>query len=76
MAFHHNKSALLITVERVSRKIIDGKKPNKGAKAARRRLQLSLAPLASNMRQSITYGNGTEFTQHHLLNQAYRLTFT
>ncbi len=70
MAFNHNKAVILIAQERQSRKIIGGRQPNKGAHAVCRRMTLSLSPIPPSMHQSITYNNGTEFAQHHLINKA------
>jgi transposase, IS30 family len=70
MAFNHNKTVLLIAQERLSRKLCGGRQPNKGARAVRCRMTRSLAAVPPEMRQSITYDNGTEFAQHHLINKA------
>jgi transposase, IS30 family len=70
MAFNQNKTVLLITQERLSRKLSGGRQPNKGARAVRHRMIRTLAALPPQMRQSITYDNGTEFAQHHLINKA------
>ncbi|TXG82712.1 MAG: IS30 family transposase [Sphingomonadales bacterium] len=69
MAFNQNKTVLLITQERVSRKLAGGRQPNKGAKAVRRRMTRTLSAVPPHLRQSITYDNGTEFAQHHLINK-------
>jgi transposase, IS30 family len=70
MAFNHNKTVLLIVQERLSRKLYGGRQPNKGARAVRQRMTHTMAAFPSAMCQSITYDNGTEFAQHHLINQA------
>ena len=69
MAFMANSQHLLISQERTSRKIFAVKQPNKTAEAAKTSLCSILQKLPKNMRRSITYDNGTEFAQHHIVNQ-------
>jgi len=69
MAFRSNTQHLLISQERTSRKIFATKQPNKTAHATKISLCSTLRKLPRKMRLSITYDNGTEFAQHHLVNQ-------
>jgi IS30 family transposase len=68
MAFKANTQHLLISQERTSRKIFAIKQPDKTAEAAKINLCSILQKLPAKMRRSITYDNGTEFAQHHIVN--------
>ena len=70
MAFRHNKDVILVAHERKSRMKFAWPQPNKGAEAVRLRLCEHFHSLPKRLRRSITYDNGTEFAQHHLVNQA------
>ena len=70
MAFRHNTEVLLVTHERKSRMKFAWIQPNKGAEAVRIKMCEHLLALPKKLRRSITYDNGTEFAQHHLINQA------
>jgi IS30 family transposase len=72
MAFQNNTGFLLIAHERTSRKTLAVKQPDKTALAARVSLCEILGKLPKNMRRTITYDNGTEFAQHHLVNQCLK----
>lgn len=58
------------SVERVSRKTHLRRVPDKTAAQSRKALQGVLAPLPQELRLSMTYDNGTENAEHHLLNQS------
>jgi IS30 family transposase len=70
MAFRHNKEVVLVAHERKSRMKFAWPQPNKGAKAVRLRLCEHFRSLPKCLRRSITYDNGSEFAQHHLVNAA------
>lgn len=61
-------SALQVSVERFSRYSKLGKLPNKTAQESRRALGSMLRPLPCALRRSVTYDNGSENSEHHLLN--------
>lgn len=63
------KSALQVTVERQSRFTRIKKIPTKTAVVSRLALYSILSPLPPSFRRSITYDNGFENIEHHLLNQ-------
>ncbi|MGH3848811.1 MAG: IS30 family transposase [Pseudonocardiaceae bacterium] len=63
------KSALQNNVERVSRIVRITRVANKTAQQARGALTGTLKPLPAHLRRSVTYDNGTENTEHDLLNQ-------
>ncbi len=62
------RSALQNSAERVSRSVRLQRVPNKSARACRRALAGRLGPLPPHMRRSLTYDNGTENTEHQILN--------
>ena len=64
------RAALQVAVERMSRFTRIGKIPFKTARESRQALERLLRPLPSKMRQSVTYDNGLENFEHHLLNQS------
>ncbi len=70
MAFRNNTEVLLVTHERKSRMKFAWIQPNKGAEAVRIAMCKHLLALPKKLRRSITYDNGTEFAQHHRINQA------
>lgn len=70
MAFRHNTEVILVAHERKSRMKFAWVQPNKGAEAVRIKLSEHLLSLPAKLRRSITYDNGTEFAQHHLINKA------
>ena len=69
MAFRQNKEVMLVLHERKSRMKMAWIQPNKGAEAVRITLSDYLLGLPKSLRGSITYDNGTEFAQHHLINK-------
>jgi transposase, IS30 family len=62
--------ALQNTVERTSRCVRLRRVAQKSAASCRKALESVLAPLPRDMRRSVTYDNGTENTEHLLLNAA------
>ena len=70
MAFRQNTEVILVAHERKSRMKFAWVQPNKGAEAVRIRLCGHLLSLPKGLRGSITYDNGTEFAQHHIINKA------
>jgi len=61
---------LLALHERSSRLICLQRQPTKQAASVASAIQSVLAPLPKKLRQSITFDNGTEFAQHHLLRKS------
>jgi transposase, IS30 family len=68
MAFRHNTMVMLIAHERKTRMTFAWRQPNKGAEAVRHSLCGAFKGFPPKLRRSITYDNGTEFAQHHLVN--------
>jgi IS30 family transposase len=58
---------LLALHERSSRLIWLERQPTKQAAAVAKAIHALLAPLPQSLRQSITFDNGTEFAEHHVL---------
>jgi IS30 family transposase len=56
--------------ERSSRLIWLQRQPSKQAASVAKAIQSLLAPLPKNLRQSITFDNGTEFAEHHVLRKS------
>ena len=67
MLFKTYGQAILVAHERLSRILILAKQPNKTAKATARKLSTWLKPLPPELRQTITFDNGTEFAEHYRL---------
>jgi IS30 family transposase len=67
MLFAAYGQAVLTVHERSSRLIVIVRQPNKAAARVAASLEAVLAPLPSNLRQTITFDNGTEFALHHVL---------
>jgi transposase, IS30 family len=63
------RAAIQSSVERISRKTHLRRIPNKTANESRKALHGVLSSLPQDLRRSVTYDNGTENTEHHLLNQ-------
>lgn len=61
---------LLVLHERSSRLICLQHQPTKQAAGVAKAIQSLLAPLPKNLRQSITFDNGTEFAEHHVLSSS------
>jgi len=70
MAFRKNTGVMLVLHERKSRMKRAWIQPNKGAEAVRHTLSDYLIGLPKSLCATITYDNGTEFAQHHLINKA------
>jgi len=68
MMFATPGQALLVTHERKSRLTLLARQPGKASQHAADQLLEWFAPLDSSLRRSVTFDNGTEFAQHHLLN--------
>ena len=67
MLFKTYGQAILVAHERVSRILILARQPNKAAEPTARQLIAWLQPLPPELRQTITFDNGTEFAQHYRL---------
>jgi IS30 family transposase len=67
MLFKTYGQAILAAHERLSRILILARQPNKAAKPTARRLIAWLQVLPPELRQTITFDNGTEFAQHYRL---------
>ena len=67
MLFSAPGQALLVSQERKSRAVLSARQQGKAALPAAERLVAWLEPIDPQMRQSITFDNGTEFAQHLLL---------
>jgi len=64
------RAALQSSLERVSRKTHLRRLPNKTAAESRKALHQVLCPIPADLRRSVTYDNGSENVEHHLLNQS------
>lgn len=67
MLFSTYGQAVLVAHERYSRLLIVTRQPNKTATLVADNLNRMLEPLPGNLRQTMTFDNGTEFAQHHRL---------
>src|SRR5260370_5822754 len=67
MLFKTYGQAILVAHERVSRILILARQPNKAAEPTARQLIAWLQPLPPELRQTITFDNGTEFAKHYRL---------
>jgi IS30 family transposase len=68
MMFATPGQAILVTHERKSRLTLLARQPGKAAQHAANQMLEWFAPLDGSLRRSVTFDNGTEFAQHHLLN--------
>ncbi|MGH6644658.1 MAG: IS30 family transposase, partial [Bradyrhizobium sp.] len=68
MMFATPGQAILVAHERKSRLTLLARQPGKASQLAADQLLDWFAPLRSGLRRSVTFDNGTEFAQHHLLN--------
>jgi len=68
MLFSTPGQVILVAHERKSRLTVLARQPGKAAHPAARQLRAWLAPLPGKLRRTITFDNGTEFAQHHQLN--------
>jgi IS30 family transposase len=64
------RAALQSSLERVSRKTSLRRLPNKTAAESRKALHQVLSSVPVGLRRSVTYDNGSENVEHHLLNQS------
>jgi len=69
MLFATYGQAVLTLQERSSRLIWILRQPSKAAAPVAKNIQALLAPLPKELRQTITFDNGTEFAYHHSLRQ-------
>jgi IS30 family transposase len=67
MLFAASGQAVLTVHERSSRLIVIVRQPDKAAAHVAANLEAILASLPNNLRQTITFDNGTEFAFHHIL---------
>lgn len=75
MLFSKYGQAILAIQDRFSRLLILSKQPNKSARPVAQKLHYIFKKLPPFIRQSITFDNGTEFSQHYLLNNLGINTF-
>ena len=68
MIFAVPGQAVLVTHERKSRMTLIARQPGKASQPAVEQLLAWFEPLHSGLRKSVTFDNGTEFAQHHRLN--------
>jgi transposase, IS30 family len=68
MMFAVPGQAILVTHERKSRMTLLARQPGKASQPAADQLLDWFGPLQPDLRKSVTFDNGTEFAQHHLLN--------
>jgi transposase, IS30 family len=68
MMFAVPGQAVLVTHERKSRMTLIARQPGKASQPAVEQLLAWFEPLHSGLRKSVTFDNGTEFAQHHVLN--------
>jgi IS30 family transposase len=67
MAFATPGQTILVTHERKSRVILGARQPGKASKPVAQRLRAWFRLLEPRLRRTITFDNGAEFAQHHLL---------
>lgn len=67
------KAAIQSSIERQTRYTKLKKIPTKTAIVSRLALASQLSPLPPHLRRSLTYDNGSENTEHHLLNESLNL---
>ena len=67
MLFRRYGQAVLVSHERSSRLLLACRQPNKAADPVARELLRQFAALPPQLRRSITFDNGTEFSYHHRL---------
>ncbi len=75
MAFARYGQNLLVLHERRSRVLFALALPSKHAEPVAHAIGATLAPLPPDMRQTITFDNGTEFARHRLLHRHGIKTF-
>ncbi|MBC7944767.1 MAG: IS30 family transposase [Burkholderiales bacterium] len=69
MLFSRYGQAVLFTHERHSRVLFGSRQPNKAAAPVADRLLRQFKALPPELRQTLTFDNGTEFSYHYRLNQ-------
>jgi transposase, IS30 family len=69
MLFSRYGQAVLVLHERTSRLTLFLKTDNRKAEPTAERLHSLLQPLPQALRRTLTFDNGTEFAEHHRLNQ-------
>jgi transposase, IS30 family len=69
MTSRQSRSVLQVAVERKARYTLLNKMPNREAASMRKTLNRAMCKLPLWMRESITYDNGTENTEHQLTNE-------
>jgi len=69
MLFKTYGQAILVAHERCSRILLIARQPSKAADPTVRQLIAWLQPLPRQLRQTITFDNGTEFARHYRLTQ-------
>ena len=67
MCFSKYGKVILMAHERTSRILLSRRMDTKAALPTRRCLQAMLAPLPKALRRTITFDNGSEFADHHVL---------
>ena len=70
-----SKAALLVSVERKTRFSLIGKLDQKTAESTKKCLLDQLLPLPQRLTKSITYDNGSENTEHEMVNHALKDVF-
>jgi len=68
MMFATPRQAILLTHERKSRFTMWARQPGKASQPAVEQLLRWFEPLQRDLRKTVTFDNGTEFAQHHVLN--------
>ena len=68
MLFRGPGEVLLVAQERASRLLIVTRHPSKHAAPIAEQLRRNFAVMPARLRQSVTFDNGAEFSQHHQLN--------
>lgn len=67
MAFATPGQTVLVTLERKCRLVMGARQPGKASLPLAKRLHAWFTPLDRSLRRTITFDNGAEFAQHHLL---------
>jgi IS30 family transposase len=75
MLFTKPGDVLLVAQERASRLLVVHRQPSKAAIPIAEQLEQNFAPLPPQLRQSVTFDNGAEFTHHHRLHRLNMKTY-
>ena len=75
MSFSKYGQTILTLHERSSRLLLAAKPPGKSASPIARMIGRLLAPLPQELRQTVTFDNGTEFARHYELHRCDIATF-